>query len=241
MEKVNIDKNTLVKTVSGIIVACVVSAAVIGLGLLFKIIGFSDILGQVLLSLLTIFIAGLFLLNSINAITVGNKVGLFAAFMIIVSALLFLVLIWANQYLGAFGEVFSYIIVSVSMLSVLLNLIVSNYIALGKSLLLLQIILYICFAYVELAVSLAIFENTVLVSLWQIMVTAVIVILTLFVVLKVKQKNIAHASAGKNADKGDYVTITKTEYENLKAEVARLRELTANKPVEEPPVKSEQE
>ena len=233
MENININKNSLVKTVSGVIIACTVAAAVIGLGLLFQLIVYSDILGQVLLSLLTVFIAGLFLLNSINAITVGNKLGIFAAFMIVVSAILFLVLIWANQYLGSFGEVFSYIIVSVSMLSVLLNLIVSNYITLNKSLLAVQIILYICFAYVELAVSLAIFGNGVLTNLWQILVTAIIVILTLFIVLKVKQKNIAHTAATNSINSGDYITITKTEYENLKAEVERLRELTKDVPTEQ--------
>ena len=241
MENVNISKNSLVKIVSGIIITCVIAAALIGIGLLFKVIEYSDILGNVLLSLLTVFIAGLFLLNSINAITVGNKLGIFAAFMIVVSALLFFVLIWANQYLGTFGEVFSYIIVSVSMLSVLLNLIVSNYIALGKSLIFIQIILYLCFAYVELAVSLAIFGNTLLTDLWQVLVTAIIVILTLFIVLKVKQKNIAQKAAVTVGEKGDYVTITKTEYENLKAEIERLRELTKTAPVEPAPVNADKE
>lgn len=241
MENVKIEKNSLVKIISGVIIACTVAAAAIGLGRLFNLIGDSDILGQILLSLLTIFIAGLFLLNSINAITVGNKLGIFAAFMIMLSALLFLVLIWANQYLGSFGEIFSYIIVSVSMLSVLLNIIVGNYIALGKSLIALQVILYICFAYVELVVSFAIFGNSTLINYWQILVAAIIVILTLFIVLKVKQKNIAQASAVRGAENGEYITITKTEYENLKAEVERLRELTAQKPVQEVPVNPEKE
>ena len=241
MGKLNIDKNRLVKIVSGVIIACTVAAAVIGLGLLFQIISSSAILENILLSLLTVFIAGLFLLNSINAITVGNKLGVFAAFMIIVSALLFLVLIWANQYLGSFGEVFSYIIVSVSMLSILLNLIVSNYVALGKSLLAVQIILYICFAYVELVVSFAIFGNSTLIAYWQIFVTAIIVILTLFIVLKVKQKNIAQTNVAKKAIGNDYITITKTEYDNLKAEVERLRELTKAVPADEIPLNTEKE
>lgn len=233
MGNIKIEKNSLVKIISGVIIACTVAAAAIGLLRLFNVIGDSQVLGQILLSLLTIFIAGLFLLNSINAITVGNKLGIFAAFMIMLSAFLFLVLIWANQYLGSFGEVFSYIIVSVSMLSILLNLIVSNYIALGTSLIAVQIVLYLCLAYVELVISFAIFGNSTLINYWQIFVATIVVFLTLFIVLKVKQKNIAQASAVRGAGNGEYITITKTEYENLKAEVERLRELTAQKPVEE--------
>lgn len=229
MREFQINKQNLFKIISGVIVACVVAAAAIGIGLLMPIITYSDILGQILLSLLTVFIAGLFLLNSINALAVGNKLGIFAAFMIVVSALLFLVLIWANAYLGAFGEVFSYIIVTVSMVSIFLNLIVGNFIVLGKNLLIVQIVLYICFAYVEFTVSLAILGNDVLIKFWQILVAVIIVVFTLYIVLKVKQKNLARANAGIGATNGEYITITRTEYENLKAEVERLREMTESR------------
>lgn len=228
-EKVN--KKVLVKSVSTVILVCVVAAAIIGLGLLFGLIKSSDPLTNILLSLLTVFIAGLFLLNSINAITSGNKVGIFAAFMIVVSAILFLLLIWV----GNLGEVFNYIIVTVSMVSILLNLIIGHYIALGKSLIAVQIFLYLSFAYVELVVAFAILGNSSLIEIWQVFVTAIIAALTLYIVLKVKEKNIAQKDTEtKLHENGDeFVTITKKEYEELKAAAEKLKELTANSEISE--------
>lgn len=229
MENVKSNKKSLAKIVSTVILVCVVAAAIIGLGLLFSIISFSDILGQVLLSLLTVFIAGLFLLNSINAVTQGNKVGIFAAFMIILSAILFLALIWAGKYLESFGTIFNYIIVIVSMLSILLDVIIGHYILLKTRFLAVQIVMYLSLAYVETVLAFAILGNGALIAFWQVFVTAIIVALTLYIVLKVKEKNIAQETAEIKAEDGEYVTISKQEYENLKAEVERLRELTAEK------------
>ena len=228
-----IEKKVLVKSVSTVILVCVIAAAAIGLALLFNAISGSALLGKIFLSLLTVFIAGLFLLNSINAITAGNKVGIFSAYMIIASAILFLLLIWVSQYFGSFSTIFNYIIVIVSMLSVLLNLIIGHYIVLSTKLLAVQVALYLCVAYVELALSFLILGSSVFFdNIWQVFAAAVIVAITLYVVLKVKEKNLAQ-TAREKAVKGsdEYITITKTEYENLKAEVERLRELVAEKPL----------
>ena len=221
-----LEKRKLVKIISIEVLVCVIAAALIGIGLLFSILKISDALGKVLLSLLTLFIAGLFLLNSINAVSKGNKVGMFAAFMILLSAILFLILIWLGEFMGDFYTAYSYIIVIVSMLSILLDLIIGNYIVLGKSLLAVQIVFYLSIAYIELAVSFAILGNNAIIDVWQIFVLAIILAITLYVVLKVKQKNIAQdtVNAESVSSDGEFVTITKTEYENLKAEIERLRE-----------------
>ena len=228
MTDLKLKRKNLVKIISTEILVCVIAAAVIGLGLLFKLFGYSGTLGNLLLSLLTLFIAGLFLLNSINAVTVGNKFGICAAFMVIFSAILFLILIWLGGILGDFYSVFSYIIVTVSMISILLNLIIGNYIVLKKQLLAVQIFLYLCFAYVELVVAFVIFGNSALIEYWQIFVAAIIVALTLYIVLKVKEKNIAQRNVETNATQNgeEYVTITKAEYEELKAAAEKLKELT---------------
>ena len=230
MNTSKIEKKTLVKSVSTVILVCVIAAAVIGLALLFNIISGSTLLGKIMLSLLTVFIAGLFLLNSINAITAGNKLGIFSAYMIVASAVLFLLLIWVSEYFGSFSETFNYIIVIVSMLSILLNVIIGHYIALGTKLLALQVALYVGFAYVQLVISFVIFGNMTLIEYWQIFAADIIVVIALYVVLKVKEKNVAQTVREKVvAGSDEYITITKVEYENLKAEVERLRELAAEK------------
>lgn len=230
MDVSKIEKKALVKSVSTVILVCVIAAAAIGLLLLFEAISGSELLGNIMLSLLTVFIAGLFLLNSINAVTAGNKIGIFAAFMIIASAILFLILIWVSEYLGSFKDTFNYIIVIVSMLSVLLNVIIGHYIVLGTRLILVQIAMYLCFAYAQLVISFVILGNGALIEYWQIFVAAIIVALALYFVLKVQGKNIAQTQREQAvANSGEYITITKTEYENLKAEVERLREIVDKK------------
>ena len=237
MENSKRNEKTLVKSVSICIIISVIVAAIIGLGLLFNIIKYSDIFGNVLLSLLTVFIAGLLLLNSINAITSGNKLGIFAAFMIILSAVLFFVLIWGSRYLGTFGEGFNYAIVIVSMTSILLDVIVGHYIRLKSSLIAVQIVMYLAFAYIETAISFAILGNGALISFWQIFVTAIIVTVTLYFVLMVKEKNVAQDSVKEKIDGEDeFVSITKTEYENLKAEIERLKTAQEQNKVIVPPV-----
>ena len=211
------DGKKLFKIVSTEIIVCVVAAALIGLGLLFGLIPSSDIIGKIMLTLLTLFIAGLLLLNSISAVKVGNKLGLFAAFMLMLSAVLFFVLIWAGDALGDFMSFFSYFIVIVSMVSIMLDVIVGNYIRLGKRLLAVQIIFYLSLAYIETTLAFAILGNSALINLWQIFVTAIIVVITLYIVLKVKQKNVSDADISKKCNDDEYVTITRTEYENIKA------------------------
>ena len=117
------------------------------------------------------------------------------------------------------------------MVSILLNLIVGNYIQLKKSLLLVQIVQYISVAYVELVLALVILGNTALIVYWQIFVLAIIVALTLWIVLKVKIKNIAQRETENsvNADGKELITITKAEYEEMKAEIERLRALVGQK------------
>ncbi len=226
----SIERKKLFKIVSAEILVCVISAALIGIGLLFGLFKGTDIIGQIMLTLLTLFIAGLFLLNSINAVTAGNKVGIAAAIMLVVSALLCIILIWAGDLLGDFYDTYARITVIVAMVSILLDLIVGNYIILGKSLLIVQIFQYLSFAYVELVIAFVILGSEALINVWQIFVLAIIIALTLYIVLKVKEKNIAQKETETkvNANGEEMVTITKKEYEELKAAAEKLKELTEN-------------
>lgn len=225
-----IERKKLFKIVSAEILVCVISAALIGIGLLFGLFKGTDVIGQIMLTLLTLFIAGLFLLNSINAVTAGNKVGIAAAIMLVVSALLCIILIWAGGLLGDFYDTYARITVIVAMVSILLDLIVGNYIILGKSLLIVQIFQYLSFAYVELVIAFLILGSEALINVWQIFVLAIIIALTLYIVLKVKEKNIAQKETENkvNANGEEMVTITKKEYEELKAAAEKLKELTEN-------------
>lgn len=218
------DRKKLVKAVSTLIIVCVVIAAIIGLLLLFNMIEGSTLIGNIMLTLLTVFISGLFFLNSVNAIVKGNKLGIAAAIAIMICAVLYILLIWIGDTITEAFTLYPHFVVILSMASIFLNLVISNYITLGKSLLGLQVALYISFGYIETAAAFAILGNPVLIEVWQIFVAAIIVSLALYVVLKVKQKNIAQAeSQNKLGENGEFVTITKEEYERLKAAEEKLK------------------
>ncbi len=218
------DRKKLVKAVSTLIIVCVVIAAIIGLLLLFNMIEGSTLIGNIMLTLLTLFISGLFFLNSINAIVKGNKIGIAAAIAIMICAVLYILLIWIGDTITEAFTMYPHFVVILSMASIFLNLVISNYITMGKSLIALQIALYISFGYIETTIALAILGNSVLIDVWQIFVAAIIVSVTLYVVLKVKQKNIAHAEPqARLGENGEFVTITKEEYERLKAAEEKLQ------------------
>lgn len=223
-----VNKKTLIKTVSAVSLVSVIVAALIGLGLLFSFFAYSDFTGKILLTCLTLFIAGILGFNSINAITSGNKISVAAGILLVVSAFLFLVLIWLGDALGGFYDTYIYIVVIVSMLSVLLNVIIANYVSLGKSLLAAQVVFDICLAYILLTVSFVIFGSSALIQFWQVFVADIIVVLALYGVLKIKGKNIAQKETEIKAENG-YITIKKEEYEEMKAEIERLKAIVEQK------------
>lgn len=219
-----LNKKSLVKITSAITLISVIVAALLGLGLLFSIFESNWWIERVLLSCLTLVVAGVLAFNSIRAMTSGNKVGVIAGILIPVSAVLFLILIWLVNVLGDLFSPFLYVVVIVSAISILLNIIISNYVALGKSLLLLQVIFYLLVAYVIFVLSALILGYpSLIVNLWMVFAAVIIVMLTLFIVLVVKKKTILQNETEKIAE--GYIKIRKSEYEEMKAEIARLKAL----------------
>lgn len=211
------NKKALRKIISYVSIASVAVAGLIGLGVLFKIIPMSDVIGNVLLSVLIVFLAGLCLLNASEAVAKKNKLGLITAALVIISSALFLVMVWAGKYFGDFYEVYSKITVIVAMATLLFDLFIGNYIVMKTKYLLLQIIDYVAFLYVEVAISMAILGNNVLVEHYLPLVAAIIVFLVLFAILRIKVK-----------EKRTENVISKEEYETLKAENERLKKILSD-------------
>lgn len=216
------DKNKMKKIISTVTLVCIGLSALIGLVLLFKVIGYSKLVGNLLLSILTVFIVGICLINAIESIFRKNKFGIATAIMIIISALLVLVWIWLpTQTETAFADIYSKIVIIVSMISIMLNVIVGNSIISGKKLLFIQIICGVTLAYIEVVVSLAIFGNYFLIESWQIFVACIIVFLTLFIMLRVKVKGDKKEVESDHLPKNKII-ITKEEYDSLKQRITDL-------------------
>ena len=82
-------------------------------------------------------------------------------------------------------------------------------------------------AYITLTVDLVILGNDALIKMWTIFVAAIIISFTLWIALKVKGKTVAQEKIDR-VNEG-YITIPKSEYEEMKAELERLKAIVDGK------------
>ncbi|MBR2975102.1 MAG: hypothetical protein IKC47_05115 [Clostridia bacterium] len=225
----------LKKILTLVTIVCLATAGAIGI--LFLINIEADFLGdatkflvKVLLTLLVVFLAGLFLLNSVEAIARKNILGFVSAGLIGLSSLMFLVSIWAGLNEGFY----IHLTCIIAAITILFNMIVANVIVIGKKLLPLQIITYVTLLYVELAIVLLICgSNALFGDIWLIFAVDAIVCVVLSIVLSIKRKSVVRASVNQTeaapAVAEEMVTITKSEYQALQNRIAELENQLANK------------
>lgn len=192
-------------------------SGLIGIGLLLDIFkNYSDAMNCVLLTLLTIFVAGLLLLTSTEAIARKNKLGYISSSLILLSGFMMLLQIWLAYLVKDFGDIYIKIVLIISALSIFFNIIVNNYITLGKNLLVVQIIGYVTFIYFEFALVSTLSFGLELINIPFGIVT--IVWIVMFLILKIKSKEF-------KANSSEMVTITRIEYDDLKNRIKELEEM----------------
>ncbi|MBR6737089.1 MAG: hypothetical protein IKL82_01835 [Clostridia bacterium] len=220
----------LKKIITSVSIACVIAAGLIAILYLVncsadgKIIAdsLSELLVKVLLTLLVIFLSGLFLLNAVDAISNKNLFGLISAGLIGVSAVLFLISIWSGlqgAYLNA--------TVIIAAITILFNTLVGNTLSMGKNSLIIQIISYVALAVFEGMIVYAIvggnsdfFMDNIFTILIIGIIWAVFAIILLFRKKALNSKGAtATASIGNNK-----VVLTKQEYQALLDRIKELEE-----------------
>ena len=107
------------------------------------------------------------------------------------------------------------------MATLLFDLFIGNYIVMKNKYLILQIIDYVAFLYIEVAISMAILGNSALITAYIPFVAAIIVFLVLFAILRIKVRE----KRTENVVSDGQVAVSKDEYEALKAENARLKKI----------------
>lgn len=219
----------LKKIITKISVACVIAAGLIAILYLVNCSAnfieetLSQLLVKILLTLLVVFLSGLFLLNAVDAIGNKNLFGLISAGLIGVCAALFFISIW-----GGIEGAFLNATIIIAAITILFNTIVGNSLAMGKNSLILQIISY---------VALAVFEGFIVVGIIgadfdffsdNIVTIAIIgVIWAVFaVILLFRKKALASKMLEVN---GGTVTITKAEYEAMLFKIQELEKKLAEK------------
>lgn len=222
------NKQKLRKVISIVSIVSVVIAAAIGLGLLFKVLSYSEPVGNILLSVLTVFVAGFCMLNAVEAVARKNKVGIITVLLILISALLILIMIWAGKYFGDIYNTYSKVVIIIAMASLLFDLIIGNYVVMQKKKLFLQIINYLSFIYVEVVISFLVLGNPNLILHYIPFVACIIVFLTTFAILRImvrEKRDGASVGEGNVVVSKNEIDVLKAENESLKAENERLKKL----------------
>ncbi len=207
------------KLVSILTIACT-AWVVIGLIILLfggKLIGGSDLF----FSVMCFAIAGFFALNSINMINKNKVIGIVSAVLIVASAILIVLALWIEME----SDLYFQLTVSLGMLSVLFNIIVSSGLDLGKNYFVFQIIVYVIVGLIDIITTLFIFEVVNIAPMILFYVAAILVAFFGVIMLKVLAKRQVSKVL---EDNKDMVRITKAEYDILSEKAKKYDEIMAN-------------
>lgn len=216
-------KFDLKKVITVTSLVCVGVSVVLGILLLLGIVPANALVGKIYLSLLTVFISGIFLLNALETLNRKNVFGYITSGFIGLSAVMFLISIW-----GELGGTFLQVTVWTAMATILLDMFIGNVIVLEDRYLFLQIPEYICLAYIEVVVGLCITNLTpiYILNAWQIFAVAVLLFLGLFIAISI----ILKGERGKEpAPDKKKVVLTQKEYQALLDKIKDLEEKLAKK------------
>ena len=198
-------------------IVTIVFTALLSLLLILWLFGL-DLLGgnklKVYLTLGSLAVGGFFAINSLN-MTIKNKTLGWVSFGLITGAVFLIILTsWLNIKNSTVGN----ITITLGLLSVLFNIIVSSGLDLGKSQLAIQIIVYIIVGILDVFATLLIFGVLDISKVWAWLVTLILVSIVGVIVLKVLAKR---RVAGALIEDDSVVKVSKKEYAML-IEKARL-------------------
>ena len=204
-------------------IVTIVFTALLSLLLIFWLFGL-DLLGdnklKVFLTLGSLAVGGFFAINSLN-MTIKNKTLGWVSFGLITGAVFLIIL---TSWLNVKNNTVSNITITLGLLSVLFNIIVSSGLDLGKSHLAIQIIVYIIVGILDVFATLLIFGVLDISKVWAWLVTLILVALVGVIVLKVLAKRII---AGALIEEDSMVKVSKKEYAMLIEKAKLYDELIA--------------
>ncbi len=204
-------------------IVTIVFTALLSLFLIFWLFGL-DLLGdnkvKVFLTLGSLAVGGFFAINSLN-MTIKNKTLGWVSFGLITGAVFLIIL---TSWINVKNNTVSNITITLGLLSVLFNIIVSSGLDLGKSHLAIQIIVYIIVGVLDVFATLLIFGVLDISKVWAWLVTLILVALVGVIVLKVLAKRII---AGALIEDDSMVKVSKKEYAMLIEKAKLYDELIA--------------
>lgn len=198
--------------------------AIVSLLLIMWLFGL-DLLGdlklQLYVTLGSIAVGGFFAINSLNMIMKNKTIG-WVSFGLITGAVLLIIL---SVWLKLESSTLLNFTLSLGLLSVLFNIIVSSGLDLGKTHLVWQIIVYVLVAITDLVSTLGIFGVINLLSILAYFVTLIILSLVGIIILKVfAKRKVTNAII----EEKNMVKITKEEYALLIEKAKKYDELMSH-------------
>ena len=198
---------------------------------IFGINVFKGTLFNVLLSFATLAVAGAFSLNALNFMK-KNRVIAFITFALLGTlTVIAFIIFWGNiELTGAFAKVVGIL----AMTTIFFNIIVSNYLKLGRNNFVIQVITYVLIGAIDIILTLEILEVNVLLYIPRLFVVACLVCFALLVTLSILGKKVPEEarveSKPEAKEDGNIVKLKKEEYEAmlkkigaLEAEIERLK------------------
>ena len=196
-------KITSIATILATVITCLTLIM-----LLFEVKLFKDFNLNMLLTMSTIGIGGFFAINSMNMISKNKIIGFVSLGLISASVLLIVLAVWIDFN----SDIYAKLTIVLGLISILFNVIVSSGLALGKSKMIWQVIVYIIVFITLLIATLAIFG---VVDIGEILTLfLMMLILSVFgvIILKIFSKK---AVADLVEENKDMVKISKSEYAML--------------------------
>ena len=201
--------------------ATIVATAITGLTLIMLLFDtklFGEINLKMLLTLVTVGVGGFFAINSMNMISKNKVIGWVSLGLISGSVLLIVLAVWINFD----SEIYGKLTFTLGLVSILFNVIVSSGLALGRSKMIWQVLVYfVVFVSVLIAV-LSIFGVVNLIEMLPFFLMMVILSVIGVIILKVLSKKAVQDLVEENKD---MVKISKIEYAMLVDKAKKYDEL----------------
>ncbi|MGN0961087.1 MAG: hypothetical protein ACI4PF_02670 [Christensenellales bacterium] len=190
--------------------------------LLFSFKPFGDSNGNVIITFACLAVGGFFTINSLNMLERNKVLGWISFSLIVLSVLLIILTTWVkfdNSFINNF-------VIVLGLLSVLFTIIVSSGLELGRTKLVIQIIVYIVVGVTCIFFSLMIFGVIDLLDKLIWLVSLIILSVLGIIILKVLAKKTVNDYIKQDKD---MVRISKEEYQMLVEKSAKYDELMSKK------------
>ena len=188
------------------------------IGTLFGLVTFDGVFLKLMLTFVTLAVAGGFAINALNIIRKNKTISFISLTLLLISSILLVVMFWSNF---STPEIYNDLTVVISMATIFFCIIISMHLKLSKRYLALQIITYILVVAIDIILTLNIFGVNIFAinGMIQTFITLCLITFALLLITGILGKKSADNDT---VDNDKYIKITIEEYNELKERIKYL-------------------